>query len=114
MVRHDLFRYSSRYGLIEWMATISESEFERIVEGIFADRDKILKHNPIGTPSEVLLWMLMSCLVSYLSLGDTETPCFTGRPDAGTYREAIGFILRSRKASEFDESPYLDKLSQEC
>ena len=96
------------------MTRISESEFERIVEGIFADRDNILKHNPIGTPPEILLWMLMSCLVSYLSLDDKETPCFTGRPDAGTYRDAISFILRGRKASEFDESPYLDKLSQEC
>ena len=96
------------------MATITESEFERIVEGIFADRETILKHNPIGTPPEILLWMLLSCLVSYLSLTDKETPCFTGRPDAGTYREAISFILRGRKSTEFDETLYLDKLSQEC
>ena len=96
------------------MARISEAEFERIVEGIFDDRENILKHNPVGTPPEILLWMLTSCLTSYLSLSNTETPCFAGRPDAKMYRDAISFILRGRKTPEFDESPYLDKLSQEC
>lgn len=93
------------------MATISEAEFERIVDGIAEDRASILRHNPIGTPAETLLWMLTSCLVSYLSLQEAETPCFTGRPDAETYREAIRFILRGRKSAEFDETPYVDKLS---
>lgn len=95
------------------MASISEAEFRRIVDGIDQDRTVILTHNPIGSPSETLLWMLMSCLVSYLSLEGGETPCFTGRPDARTYREAIIFILRGRKADGFDESVYLDKLTRE-
>lgn len=93
------------------MASITEAEFSRIVDGVIRDRDSILKHNPIGTPAETLLWMLMSCLVTYLSLGEKETPCFTGRPDEDTYRQAIGFILRKRKSGEFDEASYLDKLS---
>ena len=95
------------------MVSINRAEFERIVEGILEDRDLIIKHNPVGTTEEILLWMLVSCLVSYLSLSDTETPCFTGRPDAETYREAIRFILRSRTAGDFDPEPYLAKLSQE-
>ena len=93
------------------MTTISEIEFQRLVAGILGDADLIIKHNPIGNSNETLLWMLMSCLVSYLSLGENETPCFTGRPDAATYRDAIRFILSGRKAGEFDEIPYLDKLS---
>jgi len=95
------------------MATISEAEFERIAGGIFEDREPIIKHNPIGTREETLLWMLLSCLVSYLSLSDSETPCFTGRPDAKTYREAIRFILRDRGADNFDVEPWLAKLSQQ-
>jgi hypothetical protein len=95
------------------VATISETEFKRLVNGILEDRDVIIRHNPIGTPSETLLWMLMSCLVSFLSVSEMETPCFTGRPDADTYREAIRFILRDRQADEFDPEPYLDKLSGE-
>ncbi len=95
------------------MATrLHEEELARIVSGILEDKDLILKHNPIGTPAETLLWMLLSCLVSYLSLTDLETPCFTGRPDEKAYRDAIEFILRERRASNFDVAVYLDKLSQ--
>jgi len=94
------------------MATISQAEFERIVDGIFEDRELIIKHNPIGTRAEILLWMLLSCLVSYLSLSDSETPCFTGRPDAETYSEAICFIVRKWGAG-FDVEPSLAKLSQQ-
>ena len=91
---------------------INERELLRIVDGIEEDRDLIIKHNPIGTPAETLLWMLMSCLVSYLSLSDNETPCFTGRPDADTYKEAIRFILRHHSNPQFDPERQLDRLSQ--
>ena len=95
------------------MATIKETEFARIVEGIAEDREMIIKHNPIGTEIEILLWMLLSCLVTYLSLSDAETPCFTGRPDADTYREAIRFVLRNHASEDFDPEPHLAKLSGE-
>ena len=92
------------------MGNISESEFERICAGIVEDRDKIIKHNPIGPDGEVLLWMLLSCLNSYLSLSEMEMPCFTGRPDENTYRDAIIFILRGRMEREFDPVPHIDRL----
>ena len=95
------------------MTLITKQEFGRIVNGILEDREVIVRHNPIGTRSETLLWMLLSCLVSYLSLSDSQTPCFTGRPDADTYREAIRFILRNHRAEDFDADPYLAKLSEE-
>jgi hypothetical protein len=95
------------------MGTISRAELERIVDGIIADSGSIVRHNPIGTREETLLWMLMSSLVVYLSLNEMETPCFTGRPDTKTYREAIEFILRGRKSDEFDATPLLDKLALE-
>ncbi|HMM81084.1 MAG TPA: hypothetical protein PKC65_13785 [Pyrinomonadaceae bacterium] len=88
---------------------ISESEFERIVRGIVEDRETIIKHNPIGTREEILLWMLSASLFSYLSLSELETPCFSGSVDADTYREAIGFILKNRKESEFDHAKYLNE-----
>jgi hypothetical protein len=95
------------------VATISEREFELLVDGIVEDREVIIRHNPIGSGDETLLWMLMSCLVSYLSLDAIDTPCFTGRPDAETYREAIRFILRGRVGDDFDAEPYLAKLTTE-
>ncbi len=92
---------------------ISEQEFARICEGIAEDRELICKHNPIGTQEEILLWMLLCCLISYLSLSDIETPCFTGKPNAETYREAILFILKDRKTMEFEPQKYLEKFYTE-
>lgn len=92
------------------MTTISEAEFARICDGICEDRESIVKHNPIGTRDEILLWMLLSCLMSYLNLSDLETPCFTGKPDAKTYRDAIVFVLRDRRSDDFEVAPYLDAL----
>jgi hypothetical protein len=93
--------------------SISEAEFARICEGIAEDADSIVRHNPIGTREEILLWMLMSCLVSYLSLEEVETPCFNGVPDAATYREAIRFIVTNRSAGNFDIAPYLETLAKQ-
>ena len=95
------------------MTRISEAEFSRLCRGIFEDRETIIKHNPIGTREETLLWMLLSILISYLSLSEIETPCFTGMPTAETYRQAILFILKDRKTAEFDAERYLDDLIKE-
>ena len=92
------------------MTTISEAEFARIVDGIREDRESIIKHNPLGTDEEILLWMLLAVLSSYLNLTDQETPCFTGKPDAETYREAIRFVLRERMHESFDSDTHLAKL----
>jgi len=89
---------------------ISEAEFARIVAGITEDREQIIKHNPLGTPREILLWMLLSCLVSFLNLTEIETPCFTGTPTAETYRDAILFVLRERRMGNFDAEKYLSEL----
>ena len=95
------------------MTGISEAEFSRICRGILEDRETIIKHNPIGTREETLLWMLLSILISYLSLSEIETPCFTGMPTAATYRQAILFILKDRKTEEFDAESYLSDLIKE-
>lgn len=92
------------------MACISETRFVEICDGIRDDRSGIIKHNPIGTDEEVLLWMLLSCLVTFLSLADEETPCFTGRPDAKTYRDAILFVLNGRCENGFDPQPHIDRM----
>lgn len=92
------------------MNQINEEEFARLCWGIYEDGDTIYKHNPIGTRDETLLWMLLSVLISYLSLSEQETPCFTGTPTAETYRTAIIFVLRDRMNPPFDEEKYLSDL----
>lgn len=95
------------------MNKITEQEFARICNGIYEDREAIFRHNPIGTREETLLWMLLSCLISYLSLTEMETPCFTGIPDAETYRKAIIFILHDRKKDDFAVEIHLDKMLEQ-
>ena len=92
------------------MSCISETRFAEICDGIRDDRLAIIKHNPIGTDEEVLLWMLLSCLVTYLSLSEQETPCFTGRPNASTYRDAVLFVLNGRTENGFDPVPHIDRM----
>ena len=92
------------------MSCISETKFIEISAGIRKDRDSIIKYNPMGTEDEILLWMLLSVLVTYLSLTDVETPCFTGKPNASTYREAILFVLRGRLENTFDPEPHIDRM----
>jgi len=94
------------------MRKISEDEFARICRGIYQDRESICKHNPIGTPKEILLWMFLGCLIGYLSLSEIETPCFSGKPDAGTYRNAILFVLENRRVEDFDAEIYLEELTE--
>lgn len=89
------------------MAAISEKKFEEICAGIAEDRAVIIRHNPIGSDDEVLLWMLLSVLISYLSLSEAEMPCFTGTPDSDTYRKAIDFVLKDRRETDFDVEPYI-------
>lgn len=93
------------------MTRITEKEFARIVDGIIEDRESIIKHNPIGPDEEILLWMLLSCLSAYLSLTEIESPCFTGKPDAETYRNAIRFVMNDRMADNFDLTKYLDSVA---
>jgi len=96
------------------MAKISEQEFARICAGICEDGVSIFRHNPIGSREETLLWMLLSCLISYLSLSEIETPCFNAAmPTAETYRTAILLVLNDRKTEDFDAGFYLDKLTKE-
>ncbi|HEX3100165.1 MAG TPA: hypothetical protein VHQ01_00160 [Pyrinomonadaceae bacterium] len=92
---------------------ITEDEFARICHGIYDDRETIIKHNPIGPPEEILLWMLLSCLISYLNLAEIETPCVSGKSDAKMYRDAILFVLAERRYGDFDVDRYLDVLTAE-
>lgn len=91
------------------MIKISEAEFAKICNGIYEDREIIIKHNPLGSDEEILLWMLLSILISYLSLDEKEIPCFPNSTNLETYRQAILFIVQDRKTEDFDSEKYLSK-----
>ena len=83
-----------------------------MIDGILEDSEQIIRHSPIGTDEEILLWMLLNSLVMYLSLSELETPCFNGRPDAAVYKDAIEYVVRDRKADEFDSAALIDNLTE--
>ncbi len=95
------------------MRKISETELAKICCALIADRESICRHNPIGTNEEILLWMLLGVLNSYLSLTEIETPCLTGKPTAETYRQAIKFVLQNRKTVNFNEEKYLEEFGSQ-
>lgn len=99
---------TTQCGLIQSVAKITKAQFTAICDGIRADREIIIEHNPIGTPEETQLWMLLNILVNYLSLDESETPCFTGIPDRETYRKAIDHVIKNKKAEKFDVDPIID------
>ncbi|REJ76015.1 MAG: hypothetical protein DWQ47_10350 [Acidobacteria bacterium] len=92
------------------VAAITEARFAKICGEISKDRESIVRHNPIGTEEEILLWMLLSVLISYLSLSETETPCFSGTPDAHTYKKAIHHVLKNRRETNFDIEKHLSRM----
>ena len=92
------------------MTTVSEDEFSKICEQIYVDREQIYQFNNNASHNEVLLWMLLSCLISYLNLSDAQIPCFPGTPDAETYRQAILHVLKNRTNPPFNPNQSLQKL----
>lgn len=92
------------------MIKITEEEFAKICNQIAEDSENITKHNSVGTREETLLWMLLGVLVYYLNLPEIEIPCFQRTPTAQTYKQAILYVLKDRKASEFDPETYIDRM----
>ena len=46
----------------------------------------------------------------YLRVPEIETPCFSGRPNADTYKDAIKFILNDRREDDFDSMTYIESM----
>ncbi len=86
--------------------TISEAEFIKLCDDIYADRWQIYEFNPNASRREALLWMLTGCLMSLLSASVSE------QTNAGDYRSdpyghAIREILQNRTQPPFDPQPHL-------
>ena len=95
------------------MAGITELEFSKLCASVSAEREAIVRHNPMRTPEETLLWMLLGVLISYLSLDAAETPCFPGNTDANVFRDAILQIVARKRTEEFDALPYLAEFTDQ-
>ena len=92
--------------------TISGEEFERLCDEVYRDRFEIYGFNPAASRTDALLWMLLGCLISLLSVGDEELEALAASSGSGDYGDVIRELLQTRAAQPFDAGPYLEQLSK--
>jgi hypothetical protein len=92
------------------METISEPEFKKLCDDIFADRRAIQAFNPNMSRREALLWMLAGCLVTLLSVPEAQQPGAFGAETSDPYGDAVLLLLERRAAPAFDPKIYLAAL----
>jgi hypothetical protein len=93
--------------------TISEGEFKRVCDGIYRDRFEIYEFNPGMGRRDVLLWMLLGCLISRLSIRDEEMQSFAGSAAHEAYGDIVRRLLSERGSPPFEPLPYLEALSND-
>jgi hypothetical protein len=101
---------TERYSRV--VETISEAEFSKLCEEIYRDRFEIYRFNPGVGESEALLWMLLGCLISLLSIGEEELQSLADSSSQEPYADTIHQLLREHGRPGFDPRLYLEKLSE--
>lgn len=92
--------------------TISEAEFVKLCDDLYADRHQIYEYNPGASRREALLWMLLGCLINLLSVPPSEQPPAYGDSSSDPYVDAVCEILQQRMRPPFDARAYLALLSK--
>lgn len=95
------------------MPTISEAEFRQLCADIYADRLQIYEFNPHASRRDALLWLLLGCLLSLLSVPDEEMPDAT-QGSSDPYGDAIREILRGRMQPPFAADEHMAALAQQA
>ena len=91
---------------------ISEEQFRKLCEDVYTDRDLIYSYIPGLSQRDALLWMLLGCMVSLLSVPAHEQPnVYTGESE-DPYGDAICQFLQARAQTAFNPRPYLEELSK--
>jgi hypothetical protein len=91
---------------------MTAEEFEKLCLDIYADRWQIYSFNPNASHREALLWMLLGCLVSLLSVPILDQPSVYGGSRADPYADAICELLQPRMNPAFDPRIYLNELTE--
>ncbi|HEV7860820.1 MAG TPA: hypothetical protein VGO91_19525 [Pyrinomonadaceae bacterium] len=91
---------------------MTAQEFEKLCRDIYADRRQIYSFNPNVSHREALLWMLLGCLVSLLSVPILDQPSVYGGSRTDPYADAICELLKPRMNPAFNPRIYLDELTE--
>jgi hypothetical protein len=94
------------------MTLISEMEFVKLCDELYADRHQIYEFNPNASRREALLWMLTGCLLSLLSVPVEEQSSLDNASSPDPYADAISQLLENRMHPRFDPQAHLSELSE--
>ena len=94
------------------LPAISEAEFVKLCDDLYADRHQIYQFNPNASRQEALLWMLLGCLISLLSISDSEQQSVYEPSSLDPYVDAICEILQNHMRPPFDPQAHLAQLSK--
>lgn len=97
------------------MTNISETEFKKICDRLYADRHQIYRFNPQMSRRDALLWVLTGSLLSLLSITLPEQHHEgAGDTSQDPYGDAVREILRHRTRPVFDPQVYIDELEKKA
>jgi hypothetical protein len=91
---------------------ITEQEFIKLCDDVYADRHQLYEFNPNIARREAVLWMLLGCLLSLLSIPDAEQPGLFASAQSDPYADAINELLRTRMRPPFEPQLHLAELSR--
>lgn len=94
--------------------TISEERFRALCDEVYRDRLEIHGFYATASRSEALLWMLLGCLISLLSVDESELATASDSSGEYFYLEAICALLERRAEPRFNPRPYLEELSRKA
>ena len=92
--------------------TISESELKRVCAELYRDRFEIYAFNPGASHSDALLWMLMGCLISLLSVNEEELQTLFDSSGQISYADAVCLLLEGRTEPPFDPREVVEELTK--
>jgi hypothetical protein len=92
--------------------TISESRLERVCDEIYRDRFEIYGFNPGVSRSDAVLWMLLGCLISLLSITEEESQALFDASGQVLYADAVCKLLKGRTEPPFDPRPCVEELAK--
>lgn len=92
--------------------TISAGELKRVCDEIYRDRFEIYAFNPDASRGDALLWMLLGCLISLLSVDEEELQTLSDSSAQTSFADAACKLLEGRTEPPFDPRAIVEELSK--
>lgn len=88
---------------------ISEQQFAKLCEDVYLDREQIYAYNPNMNRRDCLEWMVLGCLIAFLSIEISDESDKFETSNEHPYGEIICKFLENRMTEPFDAKFYLNE-----